>query len=95
MWQSVSGIFGYDDVERLVAAGVAKAAYVNYTALIGAGILHTKFMIADNRSTWLPSPSPAGCNGEALWVGTHSLRRRLCEHGLAVADADQGAGHLL
>lgn len=48
MHQSVSSIFGDDDVEKLVAGGYAKAAYVNYTHLLGAGILHSKLIIADN-----------------------------------------------
>lgn len=51
--QSVSGIFGDDDVEKLAKLGYAIPAYVNYTHLIGAGILHTKFVIADNTSAWV------------------------------------------
>lgn len=45
--QSVSSIFGPDDVERLVKMGVAEAVYVNYTHFDSGGILHTKMMVAD------------------------------------------------
>lgn len=77
----------------LAAAGALEALFINFTQLNpdGVGILHTKFLLADDSGLApcsLLNNKILHCINYFLFC-YDSVLRRLCEHGLAVVDAGE------